>query len=224
MPLVGGEEGRDQVSGLLPLARLARELLPAGGGERVVLRAAVVLRLPPLGLDEPFLLELEQGRVERAVVERESVLARLLDAPRDAVAVERAEDVEGLEDHEGEGALLDFELFRHRPSYGIPIPLCAPRSRRARGVLWVAHTERLAPRFQISMLSSRQARAQLSAGLSHLCLTRVGLPRFHDDHAVLRIGTVQLHRALTFEHVHRQDLRPVQRLQHGQLRTLVIEH
>src|SRR5690349_14682259 len=106
----------------MPLAGFARELLFSGGRERVVLRAAIVLGLFPLGLDESLLLQLEERRIQRAVVEREAIAARFLDAPRDAVAVQRPEDFEGLEDHEGERALLDFELVRHGLSYGIPIP------------------------------------------------------------------------------------------------------
>src|SRR6266576_421349 len=116
------EEGRDEISGLIPLAGFARQLLPPGGGERVELRAAIVLGLPPLRVDESFLLELEEGGVERAVVEREAILTDFLDTSRHAVAMERAEAFEGLEDHQGEGALLDFEFVGHGWSYGIPIP------------------------------------------------------------------------------------------------------
>ena len=105
----------------MPFARFARQLLAPRGGERVVLRAAIVLGLAPLRVDEPFLLELEERGVERAVVEREAVLARLLDAASDAVAVQRSEHLEGLEDHQGERALLHVQFLRHCPSYGIPI-------------------------------------------------------------------------------------------------------
>ena len=131
----------------MPFARLARQLLAPRGGERVVLRAAVVLGLAPFRLDEPFLLQLEQRGVERAVVEREAVLARLLDAARDAVAVQRPEHLEGLEDHQGEGALLHVQLVRpcvgpmgfpydcnaaedlpQGLSYGLPIRRAAPSS------------------------------------------------------------------------------------------------
>src|SRR5215470_17952922 len=99
----------------MPFACFARELLPPGGGERVVLGAAIVLGLPPLGDDEPLLLKLEQRGIERAVVERESVLAGLLDAARDAVTVEGPETLQRFEDHQGKGALLDFELLGHGP-------------------------------------------------------------------------------------------------------------
>jgi len=35
--------------------------------------------------------------------------------------VERAEALEGSEDHEGERALFDVQFLRHVSSYGIPI-------------------------------------------------------------------------------------------------------
>src|SRR3954464_1207092 len=93
LPL-GSEERSDEVGRLVPFARFPLQLLPSHGGQGVVLGPAVVLRLPPLGLDGPFLLELEQGGVERAVIELQAMLARLLDAPRNAVAVQRPEDVD----------------------------------------------------------------------------------------------------------------------------------
>src|SRR5688572_11986106 len=105
----------------MPFAGFTRQLLAPRGGERIELRATIVLGLAPLCLDEPLLLELEERGVERAVVEAEAVLARLLDAASDAVAVERTEDFEGLENHQGERALLDVQLVSHGVSYGIPI-------------------------------------------------------------------------------------------------------
>ena len=105
----------------MPFAGFARELLASVRGERIELRAAVVLGLPPLGLDESFLLELEEGGVQRAVVEGEAIPARLLDAAGDAVAVERAQALERLEDHEGERALPDIQFVGHLASYGKPI-------------------------------------------------------------------------------------------------------
>src|SRR5690242_18504767 len=84
------QERGDQVGRLMPFARFARELFSARRRERVVLRSAVVLRLLPLGLDEPLLLQLEQRGIQSAVVEREAIAAGFLDAARDTVAVERS--------------------------------------------------------------------------------------------------------------------------------------
>src|SRR5439155_4584119 len=97
----------------MPFAGFARQLLASRGGERVVLGAAIVLGLAPLRFDKPLLLELEQRRVQRAVVEREAVLAGLLDAAGDAVPVKRPEYLEGSENHQGERALLHIQLRRH---------------------------------------------------------------------------------------------------------------
>src|SRR5690348_3096362 len=148
------EEGRDEVRGLIPFAGFARELLPPSGGKPVILGAAIVLGLPPFRLDEAFLLELEQGGIEGAVVEREAILTGLLDATCDAVAVQRAKAFECLEDHEGEGALLDFELAHRGVLWDSHITVCSeirPRktnlSPRA-AALWRPHTRVPGCRFQ----------------------------------------------------------------------------
>ena len=85
------EESREDRGRALPVARFLVELFPARPGEPVELRLAVVVGDAPLRGDVALLLELEQGRVEGAVVERQVVRAGLLDAPRDAVAVQRAQ-------------------------------------------------------------------------------------------------------------------------------------
>src|SRR5579859_1626872 len=92
LPL-GRQERRDQVSGPAPFPFFVGEALPARGAQRVELRAPVVFRLAPFGRDEPFLLELQEGGVERAVVEFEAVAAGLFDAARDAVPVQGAESL-----------------------------------------------------------------------------------------------------------------------------------
>src|ERR1051326_3631007 len=97
----------------MPFAGFTGALLAAGGGEGVVLGAPIVLGLAPFRRDETFLFELEEGGVQRAVVEREAVLARLLDPPGDAVAVQGSQDLEGLEDHQGERARLHIQLLGH---------------------------------------------------------------------------------------------------------------
>src|SRR5688572_17123266 len=97
----------------MPVTGFAGELPAPRGGEGVVLRAAVVLRWPPLRLDEPLLLQLEERGVQGAVIERQAVLARLLDAARDAVTVQGAEHVEGPQNHQRERALLHVQFVRH---------------------------------------------------------------------------------------------------------------
>src|SRR6266566_1243064 len=105
----------------MPFAGFARQLLAPRGGEGVVLGAAIILGLTPFRFDESLLLELEERGVQGAVVEREAVFARLLDAASDAIAVKRPEYVEGFENHQGERALLHVQLLGHGPSYWNPI-------------------------------------------------------------------------------------------------------
>src|SRR5688500_12852016 len=105
----------------MPLMGFAGQLLATSGRQRVVLRSPVVLGLPPLSGDEPLLLELDEGGIERAVVERQPILARLLDPAGDPVAVQGAKDLEGRENHEGQRALLHVQLLRHGLSYWMPI-------------------------------------------------------------------------------------------------------
>src|SRR4026208_1879006 len=99
----------------MPVAGFARQLPAPRGGQAVVLGAAIVLRQAPLRRDEAFLLELQEGGVEGAVIEGQAVLAGLLDAAIDAVAVEGPEDLEGFEDHQGQSALFDVQLLCHTP-------------------------------------------------------------------------------------------------------------
>src|ERR1017187_2989740 len=97
----------------MPFAGFARQLLAPRDAQRIVLRPTIVLGLAPLRFDEPLLFKFEERGVQRGVVEREAVVARLLDAASDAVPVQRSEDLEGLENHQGERALLYVRLLRH---------------------------------------------------------------------------------------------------------------
>jgi hypothetical protein len=88
--------------------------LPAAGASQFIeLGLAVVVGRAPLGRDEALLLQLEERGVERAVVDGEEAAAGLLDAARDAVAVQRPHRFESLKDHQGERALLDIHLVGH---------------------------------------------------------------------------------------------------------------
>ena len=48
------------------------------------------------------MLQLEQKRIQRALVHGKKVAADLLNAARDAIAVERPEQIKSFEDHQGE--------------------------------------------------------------------------------------------------------------------------
>lgn len=114
------EEASDDGGGLLPILRLGLKGFAAGFGEVVEASTAIVFRGAPFGFDGAFLFELEKDGIERALVHGEEIAADLLDAAGEAVAVERAEDVESLEDHEGESALEDvgFLLVWCRGHFG----------------------------------------------------------------------------------------------------------
>src|SRR5262249_58704762 len=109
------EEAFDDVGGARPILGFGGELLPAGAGDRVVAGAAVVLRCAPLRSDPSHLLELEQRRIERSLIQLELVAADLLDPPRDPVAVQRPEAIERLEDHQRQRAVEDIGSLARPP-------------------------------------------------------------------------------------------------------------
>src|SRR5438132_553236 len=109
--------------GLLPGSRGLFNLPPPSARQLVELRLAMVVGDAPLEGDVAFLFQLQQSGVERAVVHGQEVAARLLDAAGDAVAVERSDRFEGLQHHQGEGALPDVRFGAHEDSYWIPIAL-----------------------------------------------------------------------------------------------------
>jgi hypothetical protein len=79
-----GQNGRR----LVPLACVFEDLFPAGASQAVELRPAPMLRYTPLGSNASLLLQFQQGRVDRAVVDGQLIAAGLLDAPGDALAVQ----------------------------------------------------------------------------------------------------------------------------------------
>src|SRR5207244_11217557 len=78
-------------------------------------RLAVVLRYAPFGCDVALLLQLEQRRIQRAVVNRQPAAARLLDPAGDAVAVQRPERLEGFQAHQRERPAPDVGRPSHDP-------------------------------------------------------------------------------------------------------------
>jgi len=59
------------------------------------------------------LLQFQQDGIESALIHGQQISADLLDAPRDAVAVERTQNIESLEDHQCQRALQDVGFLFH---------------------------------------------------------------------------------------------------------------
>src|SRR5271155_3591112 len=101
----------------LPAFGLGQKLFSTAARERVELGFSIVVGDAPLRGDPAALLEAQQRRVKRALVEFEQVGGNLLNAHGNAVTVQGAEGLEGLEDDQIEGPLKDFPArLRHRDS------------------------------------------------------------------------------------------------------------
>src|SRR5690242_5296681 len=111
--LLRGEEAGDDVRGLVPLAGFPLELRRARPREPVVAGLTIVFGDAPFGGNGALLLQFDERRVERAVVDQEAVAADLLNPAGDAVPVQGAHGVQSLQDHQGEGALADIDLLSH---------------------------------------------------------------------------------------------------------------
>jgi hypothetical protein len=98
-------EVRTQSSGCL------LQLAPPGGGQRIETGVAVVLGRADARLHPAALLEPQQRRIDRPLVERQRRSRHLLDPLRDAVAVQRPERVERLQHEQIEGAAQDVRFL-----------------------------------------------------------------------------------------------------------------
>jgi hypothetical protein len=58
------------------------------------------------------LFQLEERRIQRALVERELVPADLFDSPGDPIPVQRSLGLQGLDDEQAEGPVEDVALVR----------------------------------------------------------------------------------------------------------------
>src|SRR6185312_5897933 len=97
------QDGVDRADHPLELRLLGDELLSAGGGERVVSRAAIVVRRAPLGAHVAVEEKALEGGVKGAFADLEDVLGDVAQSMGDAVAVHRF-GAERSEDEEVEGA------------------------------------------------------------------------------------------------------------------------
>src|SRR6202044_1772084 len=60
-----------------------------------------------------FMLKLEQQGIKRALVDSQKVSADLLDAPGNSPAMLCSQDIECLENHQGQRSLHDVRFFIH---------------------------------------------------------------------------------------------------------------
>jgi hypothetical protein len=105
----------DRTSETRPLCLLALELFAPGGRELVVLRPPFVLRFPPLGDDEPPLLEAVQGRVERARRDGEHLRGEHRDALHHVPPIQRPGPQETQDEHLDRALQEIGLLFLHTP-------------------------------------------------------------------------------------------------------------
>src|SRR4030095_15087865 len=119
-----GEEPGNDLAGLFPMATFPLELLSACLPPAIELRAPIVVRETPIAGYRALLLQFQQDGIQGAVVDGEQVLADLLDALRDAVAVLRPGRLERPQDHERQGALPDFTFLTHPATSGRPTRAC----------------------------------------------------------------------------------------------------
>src|SRR3977135_1548907 len=106
------EKARHERGHAPPTLGLCKQLFAPGTRERVELGLAVIFRSPPFRRNPAALLEPQQSGIERALIQLEQILADLLEALGDAVAVQRAHGLEGLQNDKVERALQNFPARR----------------------------------------------------------------------------------------------------------------
>src|SRR6266850_2804214 len=111
-PFRAAQEARHQRRHSFPAFGFGKQLFSARPRQRVVLGFAVVLRRTPFGGDPSPLFQAQQCRIERALVELKQIFRHLLDALRDAIAVQRPKRFESLQNNQVERALQHFASRR----------------------------------------------------------------------------------------------------------------
>ena len=86
-------------------------------GKAIEAGAAIVFRGTPLRGNRAFILQLQQQGIKGALVDSQNISADLFNASSDAVAVLRAQNIEGFEDHQCKRSLQYVRLFFHRKTH-----------------------------------------------------------------------------------------------------------
>jgi hypothetical protein len=108
----GGAHGGDEA---IPAVLFFAKAFSAGGGEFVILGAAVVIGGAPTGFQETLADEAEERGVEGALLDEQRAAGDLLDAEENAVPVEGTER-DSLENQKIESAGKEIGLRGHRDS------------------------------------------------------------------------------------------------------------
>src|SRR5690242_3332164 len=90
----GSQKPGEDFRRLVPFLGLFAQLPLSGLRQLVELRAPVVFRAAPSRADIALLFQLQKSRVKRSVIQRESIPAGLLNAPRQPVPVLRSQGLQ----------------------------------------------------------------------------------------------------------------------------------
>src|ERR1039458_5233697 len=106
----------------LPILRFGDKLFAAGFRDGIELGFPVVLRCAPLSSNPALLNKPDQAEINGPLIHEQRFLADLLDPAGDAIAVQRPHRVQGLQNHQIQGALKNIGLaFGHLISCGLYI-------------------------------------------------------------------------------------------------------
>ena len=105
-----GEHATHHVRESLPVGGVSASCLRPALSDGVELGLAIVAGGAPLGRNPSALLQADERGVDGALVQQDFVAADLLNAARDAVAVQRAHGGEGLQDHQVQRALQKIQF------------------------------------------------------------------------------------------------------------------
>ena len=107
------KEARQNRRRLFPFGSGFLHLPLAGLGKLVKLCFAIIFRNAPSGPDKPLLLESEQSRIEGAVIQLQNIPARLFDAARESVTMQRTKRFQRAQHHERQRPLPHIGLIAH---------------------------------------------------------------------------------------------------------------
>jgi len=106
------QDSSDALCHAVPLFGFAFRPALSGRGKPVILRLPIVFRLAPFASDPALVFQAIRRRIQRALLNLQTIFRNLLDAQQNAVAVQWAEG-NGLEDQHVERTLQNVQLVVH---------------------------------------------------------------------------------------------------------------